>query len=333
MNLPWHKSLWQQILCSWQQNRLPHALLLSGAQGMGKSLFVENLAHILLCEHFHPSNHEIPPQACGVCKSCLLFHSKNHPDLHWVQPAEIGKPIQVDQVRHLIDFSALTPHYNRYRIVIIQPAESMNRNAANSLLKLLEEPPPSTLLMLVSHQHARLLATIRSRCQRLDFSHPDKTIAESWLNTHISEKTDVKLLLNLSAQAPLAAQALSETGDMEKRQQLFESLRKIITDRVEPVSTAMQWDKLGAIQVLSWMLSWTMDLIRWTLTQQSQFIINKDYLDTLKTGTKGLNTQHLFTLLDLQYEAYRLMMGGSSVKAQSLLENIAISWLELKKLK
>jgi len=330
MNLPWHDDLWKQVLRSWQQNRLPHALLLSGAQGMGKQLFCENLAHILLCERFQPSEHD-SGQACGHCKSCHLFQSKNHPDLHWVQPMDVGKPIQVDQVRHLIDFSALTPHYNRYRIVIIQPAESMNRNAANSLLKLLEEPPPNTLIILVSHQPMRLLATIRSRCQRLNFSHSDKTIAESWLNVHISDKTDVKLLLNLSAQAPLAAQALSETGDMAKRQQLFESLKEFMTSRVEPVSTAAQWDKLGAVQVLSWMLSWTMDLIRWTVTQQSQFIVNQDYLTILQVNTKGLNIQHLFTLLDLQHEAYKLMMGNTSVKPQSLLENIAISWLEVKK--
>jgi len=259
------------------------------------------------------------------------LRSNSHPDLHWVQPADVGKPIPVDAIRHLIDFTALTPQYNRYRIAIIQPAESMNRNAANSLLKLLEEPPSNTLLLLISHQPMRLLATIRSRCQRLDFSHVDKALAETWLKNEIPNSANVKLLLNLSAQAPLAARALHETGDMAKRQQLFDSLKEFTNSRVEPVQVALQWDKLGAVQVLSWMSVWTMDLIRWSLTQQSQFLVNQDYLKSLQTSARDLNVQRLFSLLDLQQQAYRLLMGGSSVKSQSLLENIAIAWFELAK--
>ena len=128
--LPWHESLWQQILS--RQNNLPHALLLYGAKGMGKSLFAQYLTKTLLCDQ---------KQACGNCKPCKLLIANTHPDLMTIQPADVGKQISVDQIRSTIQFCALTSKYGHYQIVIIDPAEAMNRNASNSLLKLLEEPP------------------------------------------------------------------------------------------------------------------------------------------------------------------------------------------------
>ena len=89
--LPWHDPLWQQMQRRWQQNRLPHALLLSGPQGMGKAIFAERLAEMWLCDK--PLLAEGKP--CGQCKSCHLFQAETHPDLFKVQPAESGKPITI----------------------------------------------------------------------------------------------------------------------------------------------------------------------------------------------------------------------------------------------
>jgi len=205
----------------------------------------------------------------------------------------------------------------------------MNRNAANSLLKLLEEPPSNTLLMLVSHQQMSLLATIRSRCQRFDFSGPDRNVTQVWLRSQLSAKMNVRLLLNLSAQAPLAALALAENEGMAKRQTLFESLAQLPTGKNDPIRVAEGWNQLEAKQVLQWMLLWTMDIIRYATTKQTQYIINQDHQQTLQRLAQQFNVQKLFELFDLQKKAYRLMTGNTNIKPQGLLESIAIAWIKL----
>jgi DNA polymerase-3 subunit delta' len=323
--LPWHHALWQQTLRRWQQGRLPHALLLTGPIGMGKALFVKRLTATLLCEQPQAAG-----QSCGQCKGCQLLQAATHPDLLLVEPAQVGKPITVDQIRELVQFCSLTAHYKRYQIIIIQPAEAMNHNAANSLLKLLEEPPASTLLMLISHQPMALLATIRSRCQRLDFSRPDPQLTQTWLHNQIpaSTRLNIPLLLNLSAQAPLAALALVQSDHLAKRQQLFETFSQLMTGKHDPIEIAHQWLQMEAKQVLQWILSWTMDMIRYQMTRQVQYLVNQDWQQTIPRLATHLELANLFTLLELQQEAYRLINGNSNIKAQGLLENIAITWFE-----
>ncbi|MFK5969573.1 MAG: DNA polymerase III subunit delta' [Candidatus Marithrix sp.] len=312
--LPWHESLWQQILS--RQNNLPHALLLYGAKGMGKSLFAQYLTETLLCDQ---------KQACGNCKPCKLLIANTHPDLMTIQPADVGKQISVDQIRNTIQFCALTAKYGHYQIVIIDPAEAMNRNASNSLLKLLEEPPSNTLIMLISHNPMVLSATIRSRCQKLDFSRPDKKLTYNWLHEHLDNQKHTSLLLNLSAQAPLAALELA--GSMDKRQELFNSLMTLSAN--DPVKIAANWAKMEITSVLKWLLSWTADVIRYSITGQTQSLINQDQIKFLQSFSNNLSLQHLFKLLDLQQEAYQLI--NSNIKPQGLLESIAIAWVELKR--
>jgi DNA polymerase-3 subunit delta' len=293
---------------------------------MGKALFAHQLAEFLLCEK--PRVRNDLPQVCGYCKPCLLLKANTHPDLMPVEPAEAGKQIAIDQVRHLIEFCTLTANYGRHQIIILNPAEAMNQNAANSLLKLLEEPPKSTLLMLISHRPSALLATLRSRCQRFDFSRPDKTIAQTWLQDKIPTPQSAPLLLNLTAYAPLAALNLIDSEELTKRRELFDTLAQLPSGKLDPVKVAELWNKQPVAQILHWMLSWTMDLIRYTQSQHSQVLINQDYREPLQRLARQVNSRYLFKLLDLQQDAYRLVMSTSNVKTQGLLEVIAITWSE-----
>ncbi len=324
--LPWHDSLWQQVLHRKQQNRLPHALLLSGPKGMGKGLFAQCLAEMLLCEQPQPEG-----QPCGQCKACYLLRAKTHPDVWVLLPADTGKQITVDQIRALIQFSTLTPYYGRYQVIIINPAEAMNRNAANSLLKLLEEPPANTLIMLVSHQPMALVATLRSRCQQLDFSRPDRQLTQAWLHDQLKQlpQLNIPLLLNLSVQAPLAALSLAKTEGMAKRQALFESLMILAKAQADPVSIAERWSQWEVIHVLQWLFSWTTDIIRYASTGQAQHLMNPDYQDALQRLARQLDLHRLFYFLDLLCSTYELVLRNVNVKPQGLLESIAIAWVEL----
>lgn len=322
--LPWHTSHWQYFAQARHHNRLPHALLLCGPKGMGKRLFAQQMANSLLCERPLASW-----QACGQCQSCHLFTVGNHPDVITIQPPETGKQIPIDAIRGLLEFCTLTTHYARYQVVIIEPAEAMNRNAANSLLKLLEEPPAKTVLLLVSQQPLALLATIRSRCQRVDFSHPTVAVTQAWLQSKIPPSLDTRLLLKLTAGAPLAALALVESEGMAQRQALFNSIIQLLYKRDDPIRIAEQWHKWDLTQVLTWSLSWTLDLIRLATCEQPPDLSNPDYREPLHQLAKNLNCRRLFAILDLQRTTYQLMMSTTNVRPQGLLENLAIAWTEL----
>lgn len=322
--LPWHQSLWQQMHARWQQDHLPHALLLTGYPGMGKYLFAQQLTKTLLCHALS----ETVFSPCGRCKPCHLFDRGYHPDFLLLQPNEAGKTIQINVIRELIAFSRLTPHYNRVKIAVIYPAEAMNRQAANSLLKLLEEPPAEMIFFLVSHQPQRLPATLHSRCQTLNFNRPDKTAVHTWLQTYLPDASLEKrqLLLDLSAQAPLAALRLQKT--LSNRCTLFDSLIQLLTSQPDPIAVADEWQTLEPTATLTWLISWTEDLIRYTLSGQIQVIRNRDYKDTLLSVAAKINLRHLFDLLDLQQQALQLINSTTVIKPAVLLESIAIAWFE-----
>jgi len=178
-----HKEIWSSLLA--RRDRLPHALLLIGQKGLGKYALAREFAAALLCESGAPDG-----RACGGCLACNWFALGNHPDFRLLQPdalseevaAEEGKKkpsqqITIDQVRELDEFLGVGSHRGGLSIVLVNPAEAMNRNAANSILKTLEEPPPNTLFLLVSSDPSRLLPTIRSRCQSIPFVTPSRETA------------------------------------------------------------------------------------------------------------------------------------------------------------
>ncbi len=180
--LPWHRDLATAMLQ--QRARWPHALLIAGRRGLGKRALALHFARALLCEAPRPDG-----DACGVCPSCLYVAAGAHPDLRLIEPllfdeegnVTVVDAITVDRIRELTAFTQLSTHRHRAKVAVIAPAEAMNAAAANALLKTLEEPPADTYLMLVSHQSARLPATIISRCRRLPVPEPDVTAAAAWL--------------------------------------------------------------------------------------------------------------------------------------------------------
>ncbi len=174
---------------------MPHALLIHGPQGIGKLQLAERLAQARLCESPDPGG-----EPCGSCPGCRWFAAGSHPDFRLVEPealarapavadddpapARTAKPsveIKVDQIRALDEFLNLQSHRGGARVALIHPAEAMNPNAANALLKGLEEPPGRAQFVLVSHRPAQLLATVRSRCVAVPAAMPDPGEAQAWL--------------------------------------------------------------------------------------------------------------------------------------------------------
>ena len=182
-----HESTWNYLQSL--RSRLPHALLIIGQRGLGKFALAQAFAKSLLCEE--PLDGRL---SCGKCLACNWFEQGNHPDYRLLQPqalvedleAEEGKKkasqqITIDQIRGLDEFFNVGTHRAGLRIVIANPAEAMNRNTANALLKTLEEPGQNTLFLLVSSEPLRILPTIRSRCQTVPVSVPPAAVCEAAL--------------------------------------------------------------------------------------------------------------------------------------------------------
>jgi DNA polymerase-3 subunit delta' len=320
--LPWQTSLWNSLVARVRTDNLPHALLFTGSVGYGKSVLAEALIHGLLCQSPADSG-----TACGQCQSCRLLAAGTHPDLIWLEPEEAGKAIPVDRIRATGAFFALKGQYSGRQIVCINPAEAMNRHAANSLLKTLEEPTEDALLILISSQPSLLLPTIRSRCQQVVFLRPEAQASEAWLQTQLNEVKEsatIKNLLALSNGAPLAAQALHETGGLAVRHDLASQWIGVAEGNTDPLVCAKQWSELGLPKATRWLSSWVMDLIRLKSGADPVVITNGDLRPQLLKLVSGLELKRLFAYLEQITETAR--WSNSQLNAQLAMEDLMVSW-------
>ena len=268
--LPWQQASWQQLAERQSQQKLPHALLLHGAEGVGKRHLARLLALSLLCE--------MPQQAlpCGQCHGCRLFAAGSHPDFFLAdtswglreaaeddgesktrksskKSALPGKQIKIDCIRELIHFGTQTAHQGGRRVALVEPAEALNHNAANALLKTLEEPGEGLFILLISHQPSRLLPTLRSRCQSVFLNTPSHEQALGWLRHHIAAER-AETALAFCQGAPLKAQAAVHAElDLAHREVLL-TLQACRAGEVTYLFAAETLAKHDAVMVLDWWL-------------------------------------------------------------------------------
>ncbi len=322
--LPWHKPQWDSLQARRRAGALPHALLLCGPRGLGKQRFAANLAQALLCD-----TPQADGQACQQCRPCTLFRADTHPDYRRVGPQDDSKVIKIDQIRALCATLAMTSHAGGHQITLIAPADTLNRNAANSLLKTLEEPTPETLLFLVTDRPASLPATILSRCQRLLFTNPPVAQAHDWLNAQLpAARRDIDVLLALAEGAPLRVLALAEGDALQRRHALFDDLSQVARAAADPVAVAAGWLKADCKESLDWLRTFVMDLIRLKAAVPTR-LVNQDLDQELQRLADGLDLQALYGHLDQVAQAARL--ADTSVNPQLLLEDLLIPWAQARR--
>ena len=280
MKYSWQKNDLEKLLA--RRAQLPHALLLFGQKGIGKTALAFSFAQSLLCETPQKTG-----EACGQCAACLWFEQGSHPDFRLVRPdalAEVieeagesegdaasesstkdtkegkkaSKEIRIDQIRGLANFINLGSHRSGVRVVLLYPAHALNLNAANALLKMLEEPPPHTLFLLVSEGLDGLLPTILSRCQKVPVAPPEAALALAWLKEQ--KITAAESLLAEAGGAPLLALELAGQDDLRQAQKiLFQGLAQ--PQQMDALLLADKLYKLPLPTTVDWVQRWLHDLV------------------------------------------------------------------------
>ncbi len=236
MIAPWLLPSWQQLSARRRADRLPHALLLAAPAGLGQLEFALALVHSLLCDH-----NDAEGFACGRCRGCQLLAAGSHPDYRFISlelndQGKLRREIVIEQIRDLCERSARTSHFGGHRLALIDPADKLNRNAANALLKTLEEPDANAVFVLLSEQPARLPATIRSRCQRIAIPLPSHEQALDWLTAE-----------GVPAAAAAAALVLADGNPGEAKALATPAVQGLLKDLIEDIAALAAGQALAPI--------------------------------------------------------------------------------------
>jgi DNA polymerase-3 subunit delta' len=340
---PWQDEVWQ--ILTKNKASIGHALLLKGKKGIGKLGFARSLAKFLLCEDLSSES-----QVCGNCPGCRWFEQAGHPDFYMVEPEALSelsgeikekvgsdnkdkisstklkkkpsKQISVAQIRSLSDVINMSSHRSGYKIVLIHPAEAMNVAAANALLKNLEEPPPQTLFILVTHRLHDLLPTIRSRCRQVAMPVPDFSLAINWLEQQGVK--DAQASLAAVGYAPLAA---LEYNNDDKYHLEYESFINRISElrSINPILLAEELQKSDLPTTVNWLQKWCYDLMSFRTTGKIRYHLSmQTRIEELVPKIDPLQLSgYLRNLIDMQRLAHH------TLNPRLFLEEVLISYAML----
>ncbi|TXS89055.1 DNA polymerase III subunit delta' [Parahaliea maris] len=297
--LPWQAEDWQRLEQQVSEGRFPHALLLAGMPAIGKERLALALARLLLC-HRPSAGHN-----CGECQACELSRSGAHGDFLWLQPQEKSRVIKIDQVREAVNFAHWTAGFGERKVLVIAPADAMNTNAANALLKSLEEPADNTHILLVCSRLHGVPATIRSRCQLLKLAPPDTGASLGWLDNLTGERATSQSLLDLANGRPLLAEQMYRESSADTLLAQRAALGAVIRGEARAVETAAALSDLDAGEFL---------------VLVTDFI--EQHLRDLDGSQLAASGPGAFVLLDDLRGTQRAMAGGSNPNPQLLKESV-----------
>jgi len=288
---------------SLHQNQLAHAYLLVGPPQVGKSTLALQLAQAVNClEDDRP---------CGRCQQCQRIKRGLHADVQVIVPARdertgrLRTEVGIDQIRALERAAALEPYEGRCRVFIIDGVERISLEAANALLKTLEEPPPHVLLLLLTAQEDGLLPTIRSRCQRLELRPlPEETLVALLTEEHSVALEDARLLARLSGgKLGWALAAATDPKVLGERQQRVEALLEVVDGGLErrfqfaqELASQFSRDRATAQEVLSLWLLWWRDLLM-LKEDAPELLVNLDWQEGLEERARRFQRDQVATVV------------------------------------
>jgi DNA polymerase-3 subunit delta' len=312
----WLQPAREHLLAAIRDDRVPHAVLIQDSPGAGGEQLALWLAQLLLC--VAPAG-----RPCGTCAACVSVAQNRHPDFTAVSFIEDSKQIRVEQARELSAHLALASHQGGYKVALIEPADALNWNAANALLKTLEEPPARTVLILVALQPSRLPATIRSRCQLVRIRAPERAQALAWLRQSVGEGP-WDAVLDVIGNAPLLAAQLDPQVVLQIRDETLAGLADLASRRADAAQLADVWSRTELALRLACFENWLTERIRRGLGGGTYSVEMRDGTHPLRPDP-GSNIPTLFALLD-QLRGLRAALSSPvnrSLVLESLLRSVA----------
>ena len=255
---PWLQEPLRQFDAALGGGRLAHGWLLAGPEGVGKINLALAAAHRLL-DGADAAVGRLGAEEAAAAMADRHEPTDHHPDLHWLFPEPGRRTLAVDRIREAAHALSLTSLAGRAKVLILEPADAMTTAAANALLKTLEEPPPRTYLLLVSHQPGRLPATVRSRCQSLPVPCPPAAETAAWLQ-HGGD--DWAPLLALAQGSPFRAISFQKSNFLKKDNELNKKFHLISRNELDPQTVADEWLKGDLELSLSWLATRLQRVIR-----------------------------------------------------------------------
>lgn len=317
---PWQEKPWRFLTSEVIQDRLAHALLMHGIDGLGKRDFALAFAAFLLCDRRNDQS------ACGECQSCQWFQAGSHPDFFHVALEEKSKSIKVDQLRSLTEALQKTSQRGGYQIALIEAADTMNRSAANALLKTLEEPPGNVVVILVSDHLNTIPATIVSRCQYIGFCPPVDNESIQWLQEKVGDDVDAALLLKVADHAPLRALNYLQCGYFDLRDQVLQHLLGVQRRNVAPTASVTDFLKHELSLILTIMMTLISDVVRLQHGVKASTLCHYDRIDVLKALSQAHDVIKLHEYFQSCQKALAAAQRGVHLNPQLLLENLLIDY-------
>ena len=327
LSMPWLDSGFEQVISAHIHATLPHALLVEGQLGLGKRLLAERIAKRILCASTHER-----AEACGECKQCKLFEAGSHSDYRALSPEEGSSVIKVDVIRSLVEFLSQSSLQGGYKVALIEPAEAMNVNAANALLKTLEEPTPRTLIILVTHQPGAILATIRSRCQAIPVAVPSEDAAMDYLqgcSESIDEHDQLKSLLQLAAGSPCLAADYIEQGALASSSEMLEQLAQVLKRQLSVSEVAEAWADDNALTRMQWLVKWASDLCSLSFAGREVSVPEGNARKMLQYLADKCSATQLFGVYDYCLAQSSLLAGNTNPNKNLLFESVLNRWRDL----
>lgn len=312
---PWQHTQAEYFSRLMTEDQLAHALLLTGPAGTGKHNFARTLSMAMVCQQA-----QAMAQPCGVCKHCLLMQAQTYPDFISLHAEK--NVISVDQVRELIAKLYLTRHFAALKVAVIEQADTLNTNAANALLKTLEEPPQYTHIILVTDAPMALPATIRSRCQQIQFNPPDEQQSIEWLQAQAGG-IDWQPLLRVAQGAPLKALEYHQTELLDQRISVMRSFLSVFEYDANPMQVAKTLESVPYAMVSLWIQSLTLDMLRIKAQENPQSIENPDFYRPLLALANKIPNALLIQLWDQLLEHKKIY--DVSLNYRMFLETILIT--------
>ena len=300
-----------------------HAYIFEGVEGIGKTVFTLEIAKGFLCNSLPGA------EACNQCQSCRLFDQFNHPDFYLIKPEEDKKQISINQIRKLQEPLYESSFLGSNKVFIINPLEKMSREASDSFLKNLEEPPEHSIFLLISHRYQTLPLTIKSRAIKVNMNQPDNEQIKTWLNLKTEHKSKIETALLLSKGKPFVAAEMVNFEIDDLRLNFIKDVSELIKTGNNLLEISEQWpkDPMTLLLKLEWMSDLLMDCLRHRfLPGQNLTFQDSDSISSYLS--QHFESDNFFYLLEKTNSCWNLFNSDTNLRADYQLQSLLVDWIE-----